>query len=130
MEAPATPEIAVVVPSHDRPLRLRWLLNALEEQDLERGRWEVIVGHDSAGPETEELLRTHPLAAAGILRHVTSAPGTCPPGANRNAAWRIARAPLIAFTDDDCRPPSDWLRKALDAARYHEGAIVQGATTP
>src|SRR3954469_19318333 len=71
----ATPEIAVVVPSHNRPLRLRWLLNALEEQDLERDRWEVIVCHDSTGPETEELLRTHPLAQAGVLRHITVAPG-------------------------------------------------------
>ena len=30
----ADPDISVVVPSHDRPLRLRWLLNALEEQTL------------------------------------------------------------------------------------------------
>src|SRR5688572_22134714 len=103
------PEIAVVVPSHDRPLRLRWLLNALEEQTLDRDRWEVIVGHDSAGPETEEILRTHPLAQAGVLRHVTLAPGTAPPGRNRNAAWRLTEAPLVAFTDDDCRPPREWL---------------------
>ena len=89
-----TPEIAVAVPSHDRPLRLRWLLNALEGQTVERARFEVIVGHDSAGPETEALLRDHPLARAGALRAVRLAPGTAPPGRNRNAAWRGARAPL------------------------------------
>ncbi len=55
------PEISVVVASHDRPYRLRWLLNALEEQTLDRDRWEVIVAHDSRGPETEALLREHPL---------------------------------------------------------------------
>src|SRR5213593_4083172 len=58
----ADPLISVVVPSHERPLRLRWLLNALEEQTLAREQWEVIVAHDS-GPETQELLREHPLAA-------------------------------------------------------------------
>ena len=125
-----TPEIAVVVPSHDRPLRLRWLLNALEEQTLHRDRWEVVVGHDSAGPETEELLRSHPLATAGVLRHVRLEAGTAPPGRNRNAAWRLTVAPLIAFTDDDCRPPPDWLANALAAARRHTDAIVQGATMP
>jgi glycosyltransferase involved in cell wall biosynthesis len=125
-----TPEIAVVVPSHDRPLRLRWLLNALEEQTLARDRFEVVVCHDSAGPETDRLLAEHPLAGAGLLHAVRLPAGTAPPGRNRNAAWRSARAPLIAFTDDDCRPPADWLEAALAAARRHPGAIVQGATEP
>ena len=124
------PQIAVVVPSHDRPLRLRWLLNALERQTLPRGDWELVVAHDSNGPETEELLRTHPLALDGTLRHVWLAAGSAPPGRNRNAAWRLARAPIVAFTDDDCRPPADWLQRALAAARQNPGAIVQGATCP
>jgi GT2 family glycosyltransferase len=125
----STPEISVVVASHDRALRLRWLLNALEEQTLERDRWEIVIGHDSEGPETEELLANHSLAQSGNLRFVTLPPGSAPPGANRNAALRLVRAPLVAFTDDDCRPPREWLANALAAARRHPGAIVQGPTT-
>jgi len=124
------PEIAVVVPTRDRPLRLRWLLNALEEQSLARERFEVIVCHDSRGPETEELLRTHPLSDQGVLTHRAHEPGTRSAGYKRNQGWRAARAPLIAFTDDDCRPPPDWLERALDATRGHPGAIVQGTTRP
>ena len=124
------PEISVVVASHDRPLRLRWLLEALAEQTLGRDRFEIVVAHDSRGPETEELLRSHPLAEAGTLRHIRREPGSSPPGANRNAAWRAARAPVVAFTDDDCRPPPEWLAQALAAAEEHRGAIVQGATRP
>lgn len=126
----ATPSLSVVVPSHDRPLRLRWLLNALEAQTLARDRWEVVVGTDSSGPETEALLREHPLAHDGTLRHVSLEPGTAPPGRNRNAAWRLARAPLVLFTDDDCRPPEGWLESALAAASRHPDAIVQGMTLP
>jgi GT2 family glycosyltransferase len=63
-----------------------------------------------------------------MLRHARLPPGTAPPGANRNAAWRMARSPLVAFTDDDCRPPPDWLERALEACRRHPGAIVQGTT--
>ena len=74
------PEISVVVASHDRPVRLRWLLNALEEQTLDPARWEVVVGHDSAGPETAELLATHPLARSGRLRHVALPPARRPRG--------------------------------------------------
>jgi glycosyltransferase involved in cell wall biosynthesis len=122
------PDISVVVPSHDRPLRLRWLLNALETQTLSPERFEVVVGHDSRDPETGELLRSHPLARAGRLRHTALPPGSAPPGANRNAALSLARAPLVAFTDDDCRPAADWLSCALTAAERHPGSVVQGET--
>lgn len=124
------PQIAVVVPSHDRPLRLRELLNALAEQTLTPDAFEVIVGHDSSGRETAELLAGHRLALEGRLRSVASEPGTAAPGRNRNRAWRLARAPLIAFTDDDCRPPPEWLERCLAAALASPGAIVQGATRP
>jgi GT2 family glycosyltransferase len=124
------PEIAVVVPTRERPLRLRWLLNALEEQTVGHDRFEVLVGHDGSGERTSELLRTHPLAEDGTLRHAEVPRGRGGPGANRNAAWRIATAPLVIFTDDDCRPPADWLENALAAATRHPGAVIQGTTVP
>ncbi len=125
----ASPDISLVVPSHDRPVRLRWLLNALEDQTLPRERFEVIVVHDSSGAETEDLLRTHPLAADGTLRHIRFAPGPAA-APKRNAGWRAACAPVVAFTDDDCRPPREWLARLLEAAERNPGSIVQGKTVP
>ena len=124
------PEISLVVPSHGRALRLRWLLNALEEQTIAPGRWELVVVHDNAGEEEEQLLRTHPLAGAGILRHHRLEPGTGSPSRQRNVGWRSAGAPLVAFTDDDCRPDPHWLERMADAALRSPGNIVQGATRP
>lgn len=120
------PELSVIVASHDRPLRLRWLLNALDEQTLDRSLWEVVVSHDSAGPETDQLLRDHPLAVEGQLRFTRLPAGTAPPGANRNAALGLARASTIVFTDDDCRPPAEWLENVRAAVQRHPGAIIQG----
>lgn len=57
MSAPAVS--VVVFSSHARRLRLRWLLNALEAQNLDFERFEVIVVHDYTG-EAAEQFDTHP----------------------------------------------------------------------
>lgn len=106
--------VAVVVPTYRRPLRLRWLLNALEEQS---GSFETLVAHDA----DEEV------ALPAWVKRVEVEPGRGP-GAKRNAAWRASSAELIVFTDDDCRPPPGWLAALVDAAR--PGAVIQGATRP
>jgi GT2 family glycosyltransferase len=121
--------VTVAVPSHERPLRLRWLLNALEEQTCPAERFEVVVVHDS-GDDTERLIVTHPLATSGRLRHVRLARGTGTASRQRNVAWRAGTAPLVAFTDDDCRPAPDWLERLVERARSAPGAIVQGRTLP
>lgn len=118
------PELSVVVASHNRPLRLRWLLNALEQQTLERSLWEVVVCHDSGGTDTDALLATHPLAADGTLRSARHDPSSA--GAKRNAATALAAGEAIVFTDDDCRPPEDWLANVRAAVRRHPGAVIQG----
>jgi GT2 family glycosyltransferase len=125
-----TPEIAVVIASHNRALRLRWLLNSLEEQTLDRERFEVIVAYDSDDDDaTADLLAEHPINATAIERDPPE-PGINTASKLRNAAWRQATAPLIAFTDDDCRAPADWLENALGAATKHPGAVIQGMTLP
>ena len=124
------PGVSVVIPSHGRRLRLRWLLNALEEQCAPPGGWEVIVVHDYDDTDTEAVLDRHPLTVAGTLRHIRIAPGTGSPARQRNLGWRAARSPLVLFTDDDCRPAADWVATMAAAARAHPGAIVQGRTRP
>ena len=121
--------VSVVVPSHARHLRLLWLLNALEEQTFSEP-WEVIVVHDYDTATSERVLDRHPLAHAGHLRHMAIEPGTGSPSRQRNIGWRAARGPLVAFTDDDCRPEPDWLERLVAAARAAPGAVVQGSTRP
>lgn len=126
MDAPIA--VTVVVPSHGRPLRLRWLLNALEKQTLSRSSWEVVVVHDYDAATAERVIAGHTLTAAGSLRALAVPPGAGSPALQRNLGWRAARGPLVAFTDDDCRPEPDWLERLLE--RAGEGAIVQGRTRP
>jgi GT2 family glycosyltransferase len=123
------PALTVVVASHARHLRLRWLLNALEEQTL-GAPWEVVVVHDYDESTAERVLGRHPLAASGRLRHLAIEPGTGSPARQRNLGWRAAQAALVAFTDDDCRPEPDWLERLHDVAASRPGQLIQGATRP
>jgi glycosyltransferase involved in cell wall biosynthesis len=125
---PQRPDISVVIPSHARPLRFRWLLNSLEEQTLDPDRFEVIVVHDYDDDETRNIVERHPLFERGTLRQIRIDPGTGSPARQRNLGWRDAKAPLVAFTDDDCRADPGWLEGYLGAAAASPGAIVQGPT--
>lgn len=115
------PEIAVVIPTYRRETRLAFALEALAEQSLSRDRFEVIVVRaPGEGPTSEQEFELN-------VRFV-GAPGKGP-AAQRNHGWRSAAAPLVAFTDDDCRPAPDWLERML-AAGEGAGIFLQGRTLP
>lgn len=123
------PRVSVVVAA-TRPLRLRWLLNALEEQTLGEDEWELVVVHGFDAGTAGRFLSDHPLARSGRMRAIGPPAGGGPPARQRNAGWRAARSALVAFTDDDCRPEPDWLERLLERAAAAPGAVVQGATRP
>jgi glycosyltransferase involved in cell wall biosynthesis len=121
------PEVTAVVPTHARPLRLLYLLDALAAQTLDRGRWEVVIVH-SGDPLTARVLENHGLVRDGTARTIVAGPEAPSPAAKRNLGWRDAKAPLVAFTDDDCRPDPGWLEAYVDAAGANGGAVLQGRT--
>jgi GT2 family glycosyltransferase len=117
------PEIAVVIPTRGRETRLAFALDALAEQTLDRDRFEVIVVRAPDGNHG-------PLAGTpdglAVRFHDSHVAGTA---AQRNLGWRAAHAPLIAFTDDDCRAAPEWLERLLGASAGPE-TILQGRTEP
>lgn len=121
---PGDPAVSVVVATRDRAARLSALLAALARQTLPRERFEVVVVDDGSADGTPARLANGAVDVA--LRHERPRG----PAAARNTGWRAARAPLVAFTDDDCRPEPGWLEAGLAAAAGAPGAIVQGRTRP
>lgn len=116
-------EISVVIPSRRGP-RLAFALEALSEQALAPERFEVIVVRDEQSGGAEPI-------APGELRLVSLvAPGACGPTVKRNLGWRKAAAPIVAFTDDDCRPDPAWLQQILAAWQGDEDVVLQGTTVP
>src|SRR4051812_9195518 len=118
-------EVSVVFATHDRPMRLARQLEALRSQTLAPDRYEIVVVDDASGPETRAVLEREQArdgAPLKVIHHDVSQG----PAAARNAGWRAAQAPLIAFTDDDCQAPAGWLEAGLRASADHPGSFVQG----
>jgi GT2 family glycosyltransferase len=125
----SSPEISVVISTRDRPERLSRLLGALRAQTLAVDRFEVVVVQDGGGLASAQLLETE--VASGVLAlRLAHHPRSRGAAAGRNTGGRLARAELVAFTDDDCAPEPRWLSAALAAASMHPGAIIQGPTLP
>jgi cellulose synthase/poly-beta-1,6-N-acetylglucosamine synthase-like glycosyltransferase len=115
------PTVSVVIPTVDRVVLLERALRGLAAQD--DVPFEAIVVHDG-----------HPKIVALLERWSSRLP-LCPlqvaeRGAvpKRNAGWRAASAPIVAFTDDDCEPAPGWL--AAVVAAFEQGGpgldLVQG----
>jgi glycosyltransferase involved in cell wall biosynthesis len=121
--------VSVVVATHGRERRLAALLRSLREQTLDPALFEVIVVDDGSPDGTAGLLRAEAADCPFELRPVIRGESGGPARA-RNQGWRLARAPLVAFTDDDCEADPSWLERFLEAAQAAPGAIVQGCTRP
>lgn len=120
---PQSPMISVVVPARDAAKTIRRTLECLAGQDVDPGTFEVIVVDDASSDATALVARESAAAPLVIQNEVALGPG-----AARNAGVAAAQAPLLAFTDADCFPRPDWLRRGIEALRSAD--LVQGAVRP
>jgi len=101
------PRASVVVCTNRGPERLGKCLDALARQ-CGREAIELIVVDDGAPQPLAELCERY---GAKLVVH----PANLGLAAARNTGWRAARAPIVAFTDDDCCPHPGWVKALLDA---------------
>lgn len=121
-------DVSVVVPTYRRPALLEACLGALCEQDFPAQRYEIVVCDD--GPDDATRACVERVAQAqcsrGLAVRYLPVTRTQGPAGARNAGWRQARSPVIAFTDDDTLPDSRWLSAGI-AALAHGAAAAAGA---
>lgn len=90
------PDVAVVVPTHDRPEMLRRALDAILAQDYD-GSIDVVVVFDRTEPD-ESLVSDTPGRTVRVIRNVRS-PGL--PGGRNSGIAACTEADFVAFCDDD-----------------------------
>ena len=115
--------MSVDVQTHNRPEGMAVLVATLRAQDLTHERFEVVVVDDGSEPPAR-------VEAGDLALRVVPHERPRGPAAARNSGWRAARAPLVAFVDDDCVPVRGWLAALLEAARGGGDCAVQGPVAP
>lgn len=108
------PDVSVVIPTRNRPEKVRACLAALARQTSPASQFEVLVVDDGGNQDLEGVSREF----KNRLPVVFIAQSALGPATARNTGAQAARAPLLAFTDDDCEPAPNWL--AVLCARHQE----------
>jgi glycosyltransferase involved in cell wall biosynthesis len=113
-------EFSVVIPTYNRLSHLRLTLQSIFGQEY--NDYEVIVVDDGSTDGTDSYLRS--LVAPKLKWIFQNNRG---PAAARNTGIKLAQGKFIAFTDDDCAVPKNWLKNFHEVFSSTEADIVGGA---
>ena len=124
-----TPDASVVISVKNRSVLLWDCFEGLAAQALGRERFEVVLidncSTEDLGPVIERARRELGLA----IRSARTAEDRGPAPA-RNLGASMAAAPVLAFTDSDCRPDPDWLARGVALFAGPAVAMASGPVLP
>jgi glycosyltransferase involved in cell wall biosynthesis len=109
--------VSIIIPAYNAAATLRPCLEACLNQSYRDT--EVIVADDGSTDETPKIAKSFDRVT--YLRQ-----GNAGPAAARNHGARLAKGTIIAYTDADCIPATDWIEQLL--LGFTEGAIAVGGT--
>jgi glycosyltransferase involved in cell wall biosynthesis len=115
LEPSAECDVSVVVPTHNREGLLTRTLDTLVEQRAEAVRYEILVVDNNSSDGTRAVVEKYARAWPGIRYFFEGRPGV---SHARNTGIAAARAPIIAFIDDDVEADPAWverIKRTLDA---------------
>ena len=115
------PAITVVVSTYNRAQRLAETLRGVLDQDARGVRYEVLVVDNNSTDQTSAVVAAARRPDGVEVRYLFEPRQGI--GFARNTGIEHARAPIIAFLDDDLDVPRDWLRCLLRTFREHPDAM-------
>ena len=116
----ATPELSIIVATRNRVEYLEVALRSLVAQRCD-ATLEIVVVDNGSSDATAELLDRWRASEPRIRVVREEHPGL---SRAKNAGVRAARAPVLAFTDDDVVASPGWAASLLDGLRAHTGPLV------
>lgn len=116
--------ISVVIPTYRRPDLLKKCLFALANQDFPFSQFEIIVVSDGPDGATMDMINELKEFKQNPDINFFFTDEKRGPAAARNFGWKKANGELIAFTDDDCIPASDWLSSYYKSYLAHNKKFI------
>jgi len=93
--------VSVIIPARNAASSIQECLKAVLAQENLAHELEIILVDDGSTDDTAELAES---LGVRVIRQDNAGPA-----AARNAGARLARGEIVAFTDADCVPATDWL---------------------
>ena len=117
------PAVTLIVCTRDRVDKLKHCLTCIRRMSPPF-EWELLIVDNGSTDDTagviERFIPTFPHACRTLY---VSEPGN---GAGRNAAIRLSRGDILAFTDDDCYVESNFLENVEAVFRNHSVGYMSG----
>ena len=117
-------EFSIIIPTYNRPRRLKQCLQSIAHLDYPRDRFEVIVVDDGSNVALEPVVTTfQEQIDITLLRQENAGPA-----AARNRGAAQAQGQFLAFTDDDCQPTANWLTQFAKCFATEPQSMLGGQT--
>ncbi|MEA5577345.1 glycosyltransferase [Anabaena sp. UHCC 0451] len=115
---------SIIIPTYNRPERLKTCLDSLTHLNYPGDRFEVIIVDDGSDNPLDNLVNPyyHQLNLT-LIRQLNAGPAKA-----RNTGVNAAKGQYLAFTDDDCTPEQNWLLVLENAFSKTPNALLGGKT--
>jgi glycosyltransferase involved in cell wall biosynthesis len=120
----ATPEIALLVSTYQRPRHLERALWSIALQRNVGGGMEVVVTDDGSTDETEQVVNDFARSVDFPVQFTTHSHSTFQLARCRNEGVAASKAPYLLFLDGDCILPPDHI--AIHLSQRRPGMVMAG----
>jgi len=114
------PGVSVIVPVYNDQARIGLLIDSLLAQNYPSDRMEILIVDNKSTDRTSEIIQSYPVCFLQETEFQSSY-------AARNRGIQQAKYDLLAFTDADCRPDSQWLSEGVQALTRSQADLAAGS---
>jgi len=115
---------SIIIPTYNRSGRLSSCLEAISRLDYPADLFEVIIVDDGGETPLDGLLAPF----SGRVRVTLVRQAHAGVAIGRNTGAERAKGDFLVFTDDDCQPAPDWLKRLESSCKEENDCIIGGRT--